>query len=135
MEDRKFSYLISIILKPKPGNLRFSEIKVQGTGLDASTFNKLLDVVDGLIDKITSELITDNCIKIVCSSTRVIPKDSQVILCQIISEVGDEIFVDPSNNGIIGIPKHIYPLVAKTIRTSKYENTEINKEFYLEFSN
>ena len=41
--------------------------------------------------------------------------------------------IDPSNEWLIGTAKHIYPLIARTIQTDEYNNTESNKDLYLEF--
>lgn len=57
MEERKNSYFFSIILTPKPGNLRFSELRVQGTGLDVSTFSKFLDGVNDLKDDVEAKIM------------------------------------------------------------------------------
>lgn len=56
MEKREFISAVSVFLKPKPGNVRFSEIKFHGTGLDEETANKLLDVTSNLEDDVEATI-------------------------------------------------------------------------------
>lgn len=56
MEEREFNYKVEIILTPKLGNIRFSEIKIQGTGLDDKTADKLLDVTSNLKEDVDATI-------------------------------------------------------------------------------
>lgn len=56
MEEREFNYTVEIILTPKLGNIRFSEIVIQGTGLDDITADKLLDVTSNLKDDVDATI-------------------------------------------------------------------------------
>lgn len=56
MEEREFNYKVEIILTPKLGNIRFSEIVIQGTGLDDITADKLLDVTSNLKDDVDATI-------------------------------------------------------------------------------
>lgn len=56
MESREFAYKVDIVLTPKPGNVRFSEIKIQGTGLDDITADKLLDVTSNLKEDVDATI-------------------------------------------------------------------------------
>lgn len=56
MEEREFIFDVNVVLTPKPGNVRFSEIKFHGTGLDEHTADKLLDVTSELKDDVDAEI-------------------------------------------------------------------------------
>ena len=101
---------------------------------EVEDLNELIDLKYIYVKSISPEAVSDNCLKINEGDlNQRIPKGSQIVLLQIISRSADEEII--KDYEFVGSPKNIYPLIAKTIRTDEYDNTEINKEFYLEFSN